>query len=133
MGAQVREPRLQQARETRVSWIPIPAVLVLTFLGAVAQGRALGKPISAGAGWYALAYWVNLIAQLFLWHAPLYITIFIALLALFFTWIWWKRHRDKRKRALALIGAKSRALRDALVRKLRQSRVRGGVPAPQPA
>jgi membrane protein implicated in regulation of membrane protease activity len=34
--------------------------------------------------------------------------------------IWWHR-RKKRRRAAALLGAKSRALRDALVRRARQS------------
>jgi hypothetical protein len=37
-------------------------------------------------------------------------------------WLWWKSSsRGKRKRAAALLGAKSRALRDALVRKAREA------------
>lgn len=60
---------------------------------------------------------------------------FIPLNAVMFVYClrqWWKRRKDKRKRVMALIGAKSRALRDALVRKMRQLRI-PGVPLPQPA
>lgn len=41
-------------------------------------------------------------------------------LAAFFAWLSWRRWRKGRKRAEALLGAKSRQLRDALVRKQRE-------------
>lgn len=87
--------------------------------------------ITAAAGWYALANWVNFAGDLTAWHSWQF-SPFTGSAALFFTWLWWKSHRNKRKRIVKLIGAKSRALRDAVVRKLRQLRIPGGVPAPQP-
>jgi hypothetical protein len=40
-------------------------------------------------------------------------------IAAFCGWMWWRRS-DRRRRALAWLGAKSRAVRDALVRKARE-------------
>jgi hypothetical protein len=41
-------------------------------------------------------------------------------LAAWFAWLLWRRWRKHRKAVAALLGAKSRALRDALVRKQRE-------------
>lgn len=42
--------------------------------------------------------------------------------AVFSAWSWWKDRRNRRRRrALALLGAKSRAVRDAMVARVRES------------
>jgi len=48
----------------------------------------------------------------------------------FAVWLW-RRHKDRRKRAAALIGAKSRALRDAIVKRAKES-ARGARPVLRP-
>ena len=52
-------------------------------------------------------------------HAWLSMTAFIVIGGLVLLWIWWRR--KKRRNAAALLGAKSRALRDALVRRVKES------------
>jgi hypothetical protein len=42
-------------------------------------------------------------------------------LGAFFAWLAWRRWRKHRKRIAALLGAKSRALRDVLVRKAKEA------------
>lgn len=42
------------------------------------------------------------------------------ILATYFAWLLWRRWRKHRKTVAALLGAKSRALRDALVRRQRE-------------
>lgn len=79
---------------------------------------------------FAAANLLALIADITGWYW--YFIPVNAILFVYCLWQWWKRRKDKRKRAMALTGAKSRALRDALVRKMRQLRI-PGVPLPQPA
>ena len=57
--------------------------------------------------------------------------VFFAAIAAWWAWQWWNRRR--KGRAKAWLGAKSRAVRDALVRKLREARKPRPVlrPAPQ--
>jgi O-antigen/teichoic acid export membrane protein len=47
------------------------------------------------------------------------ITLLVAAANAWTWWYWWRR-RKKRRRALALLGGKARALRDALVRRMRE-------------
>lgn len=65
-------------------------------------------------------------------HRWLCMAVFLTVGALVALWIWWRR--KKRRSVSALLGAKSRALRDALVRRAREVAkprpVRRPVPVP---
>jgi hypothetical protein len=61
---------------------------------------------------------------------PLLAVVGITDIVAFAVWLW-RRHKDRRKRAAALIGAKSRALRDAIVKRAKES-ARGARPVLRP-
>jgi hypothetical protein len=85
--------------------------------------------------WYgilALMWWLNVVWDLSSLHFPLGVLV-TGPMAIYYTWKWWNSWKDKRRKALALIGAKSRALRDRLVSELDRRRVPGGRTLPVPA
>ena len=70
----------------------------------------------AGCGWFVVGNSICVIPDsISRQWAILALNVFAGLVSLFF---WWRGRRDKRRRAAALVGAKSRALRDALVRRM---------------
>jgi len=73
-------------------------------------------------GWLALGSWLMTIVDL-LPPPVIVLAVGNGLFAVFFTWKWWDDWGDKRRRVRALLGAKSRALRDRLVEKLGERRV----------
>jgi hypothetical protein len=72
-------------------------------------------------GWVSLANFVCVLADV-VSHAWLMVPFNAGAGVMAFI-IWWRRRRDKRRRAAALIGAKSRALRDSLVRRMAEEAV----------
>jgi membrane protein implicated in regulation of membrane protease activity len=80
-------------------------------IGQIRHGRRITAADAPGnvllaAGW--ALYGSRILAAVF------------AVLAVLAAWLWWRGDRRKRKGA-ALIGAKSRALRDAIVRRAREA------------
>ena len=116
------------------------AETVLSFTGLAVVLPALPLLFLARRGrtemWYAPA--VNTVGSALLvafWAlrgiwAMAALMIVVAVMNGWLWWRWWKRR--KRKRAVALLGAKSRALRDALVRAMRRERKPSRVLRPHP-
>ena len=93
--------------------------LVLGEVMLYARGRANPVMEAAGYALFAAGDALNGIGSLM--RAQWGSAAWSFALAMFFAWLAWKRWRRHRKRAAALLGAKSRALRDALVRKAREA------------
>lgn len=70
-------------------------------------------------GWSALGFTAYTVTGVFLGQWPA-CAVFLILAAIC-AWQWWNGRRKDRDRAGFLIGAKSRALRDALVRRVREA------------
>lgn len=80
-------------------------------------------------GLFAVQGWLQVIADSTTWHSPGALVITVPL-SMLFTWLWWNSQRPKRQKVREWIGAKSRALREALVRRLAERKIRGIVPVP---
>ena len=100
--------------------------------GAVLALFSLRFPLSVNDAFWLVGSAVNgvfAIADLLdgIWQ----IAILHALMSAICLWAWWHK-RKRRRRALAWLGSKSRALRDALVRKVREARQPRRILAPAP-
>ncbi len=85
----------------------------------------------AHAGGQAIGCWLFVPGELLAhrWYSIPAAAYFLVL-AVFWTVMWWKRRKNDRKKALALIGAKSKALVQALVDSVKEKRRRSPVLRP---
>lgn len=98
------------------TWLCNVAALYFSF------SRKKRRDRIAKYGWFALANAVSVVIDLLSgggWISYL-LAVANGSVAAWQFWLWWRGRRDKRRRAAALIGEKSRALRDALVRRMAQ-------------
>lgn len=84
---------------------------------------------TASYGLEALCFWIQTAADLLYGARPIAVVPFAA--AVWVTWKWWKGGRRGRDKAAKMLGDKSRALLDALVRRAREIAVPRPVLAPQ--
>jgi hypothetical protein len=98
--------------------------LALILVGALCL--LTGDSRGLGHGFAAVGFWLLFLLEV-LERSPRFAALYL-LLAAYATYLWWKNRRKGRgKKALKALGAKSRALVQALVRRMTQS------PIPSPA
>jgi Flp pilus assembly protein TadB len=98
-------------------------VMAASEIGGEALSLALARlrwTIPAGRYWGRCALINAALALIDLAAGVRWIAAGVAIAALIALALWWWNRRKDRKRATGLLGAKSRALRDALVRKARE-------------
>ena len=95
-------------------------VNIAAFLVAIALDVRHGLSYQGSWGWWSLgdftgaAYWLG--------HHVWWVAAVLTAVGVYTLRRWWRNRRNrKRRKVAALLGAKSRALRDALVRKAREA------------
>ncbi|WP_433225429.1 hypothetical protein [Actinomadura formosensis] len=108
-----------------VGWIAFAVGLPVYYFVTVAVLRGSAEALRRAFGYGAASNWIGFVAGVLDGDRA---SIICGLLAVWFTWEWWRRRRGGRGReVLRELGAKSRARIEAMVRQMSPS------PIPSPA